>query len=474
MLLRLSVTNFLSIDTPVEFSMLSSKETQHGGRLAVAEGLAGRILQTAAIWGGNASGKSNFCKVLQYAQWMVSHGTKPDASTSRRPFKLRKAAAREPSRFEFDILVESESEGDKEKAFRYTFAVTGREVVEESLVELRPASIRPYFSRKVVEGGGEPAWTLDWWERKNISEDERLFAKFVARGTKGNQLFLHEAMDRNLELLAPVFRWFRDQLVVVEPEDNFLTMDTEEPERGELREFAASLLRAAGTGIDEIEALQVPAAAIGMPTEVREKVLDAIKSDNEGVILRSPDHGRFSVFRKDGELLTSRLVTYRTTTEGLRVQFELSEESDGTRRVFDLSPLFLDLEDSGCRKVYVIDEFDRSLHGEMSRRLLEHYFDGRNKSTRAQLIFTAHDLFLMDQSLLRRDEMWFVDRSPDGATKLNCLSEHKSLRYDKDVRKAYLEGQFGGMPRIIDFPKRPKRKVNEDSVGQPKLPGFEV
>jgi AAA15 family ATPase/GTPase len=168
---------------------------------------------------------------------------------------------------------------------------------------------------------------------------------------------------------------------------------------------------------------------MGMPSEVREKVLDAIKADNDGVILRSSDGGRFSVFRKDGELLTSRLVTYRTTAEGRRVQFELSEESDGTRRVFDLSPLFLDLEDSGCRKVYVIDEFDRSLHGELSRKLLEHYFAGRSKDTRTQLIFTAHDLILMDQSLLRRDEMWFVDRTPAGASKLSCLSEHKSLRY---------------------------------------------
>ena len=473
MLIRLSATNFLSIDAPVEFTMLSSKESQHGGRLAVGDGLPGKILQTAALWGANASGKSNFCKVLQFAQWMVSHGTKPDATTSRRPFKMREAAAKEPSRFEFDILVEMHGDGEREKAFRYAFAVTGKEIVEESLVELRSASVRPYFSRKAVEGGGEHEWRLDWWDKKAISDEDRLFAKFVARGTKANQLFLHEAMDRNLELLAPVFRWFRDQLVVVEPDDDFLTMDTQEPERGELREFAAGLLQAAGTGIEKIEALEVPAAALGMPAEIRDEVLDAIKADNEGVIFRSPDHGRFSVFRKDGELLASRLVTYRTTPDGRKVQFELSEESDGTRRVFDLSPLFLDLENPACRKVYVIDEFDRSLHGELSRKLLEHYFNSRSNDTRTQLIFTAHDLMLMDQSLLRRDEMWFVDRTPEGATKLSCLSEHKALRYDKDVRKAYLEGRFGGMPRIVEFPKRAGRRREAAGHAQPKLPGFE-
>lgn len=471
MLIRLSAANFLSIDASVEFSMMCSKESQHGGRLAVGEGLPGKILQTAAIWGANASGKSNFCKVLQFAQWMISHGTKPDASTTRRPFKLREAAAKEPSRFEFDILVEMHGDGEREKTFRYAFAVTGKEIVEESLVELRPASVRPYFSRKAVEGGGEPEWKLDWWERKTVSDEDRLFAKFVARGTKANQLFLHEAMDRNLELLSPVFRWFRDQLVVVEPDDDFLTMDTQEPDREELREYAAHLLNAVGTGITEIAALQVPAVAMGMPSEVREKVLDSIKDEDGGVIFRSEDGGRFSVFRKDGDLLTSRLVTFRKAADGRKVQFELSEESDGTRRVFDLSPLFLDLDHPDCRKVYVIDEFDRSLHGQLSRVLLEHYFASRTKDTRTQLIFTTHELMLMDQSLMRRDEMWFVDRTEAGSSTISRLSEHKDLRYDKDVRKAYLEGRFGGMPMVTDFPKR-RAVVRKDS-GQPVLPGFD-
>lgn len=473
MLIRLSATNFLSIDAPVEFSMLSSKESQHGGRLAMGDGLPGKILQTAALWGANASGKSNFCKVLQFAQWMVGHGTKPDASTTRRPFKMRESAKREPSRFEFDILVEMDGDGEVEQAFRYAFAVTDKEVVEESLIELRPASVRPYFSRRAVAGASEPEWTLDWWDRKAITDEDRLFAKFVARGTKANQLFLHEAMDRNLELLAPIFRWFRDQLVVIGPDDDFLTMDTQEPHRQELRTFAAGLLQSAGTGIDEIEAVQVPAATLGMPREIHDEVLDALKANNEGVIFRSPNGERFSVFRKDEELLTSRLVTYRTTTDGRKVQFELSEESDGTRRVFDLSPLFLDLENPACRKVYVIDEFDRSLHGELSRKLLLHYFASRCRDTRTQLIFTAHDLMLMDQSLLRRDEMWFVDRTSDGATTLSCLSEHKALRYDKDVRKAYLEGRFGGMPKIVEFPKRAGMRAMSVDEGQPKLPGFE-
>lgn len=469
MLIRLAITNFLSIDATVEFTMVASKESQHASRVATGEGGVGKILQTAAIWGANASGKSNFCKALTFCKWMVEHGTKADGPTQRIPFKLRSSAVNEPSRFELDLLVATD---EGEKVFRYRFALTGREIVSESLVELRIASERPYFSRLVGKNGEETEWKLDFWERKSFTEEERMFAKFVARGTKPNQLFLHEAMDRNLSLLAPVFRWFRDQLVVMKPDDDFLTMDTQEPERAELRQYAAALLRAAGTGITEIEAVQVPAAAMGMPSEVRDEVLDSIKSENEGVIFRSVDGSRFSVFRKDGDLLTSRLVTYRNNAEGHRVMFELSEESDGTRRAFDLSPLFRDLDHPTCRKVYVIDEFDRSLHGQLSKAMLAHYYAGRIASTRTQLIFTTHDVMLMSQALLRRDEMWFVDRSEAGATKMTCLSERKELRYDKDIRKAYLEGLFGGLPKFEAFPRRMVGRGEGDEV-QPKLPGFE-
>jgi AAA15 family ATPase/GTPase len=144
MLARLSASNFLSIDAPIEFSMVASKESQHLDRVAEGDNMPARVLQTAAIWGGNASGKSNLCKILKYSQYMVVTGTRPDGPTGRIPFRLREQATKEPSRFEFEILVEGE---DEERMFRYIFAVNAREVVEESLAEMRPVSDRLFFSR---------------------------------------------------------------------------------------------------------------------------------------------------------------------------------------------------------------------------------------------------------------------------------------------------------------------------------------
>ena len=142
MLARVSVQNFLSFDDSAEFSMNASKENQHVQRVAEGGGFPGRLLQAAAIWGANASGKSNFTKVLDYIQFLVVHGTRPDRSTGRVPFKLRAGAENEPSVFELDIVVLIEGE---DRAFRYRFGVTSNEVTEESLSEIRPVTDRVYF-----------------------------------------------------------------------------------------------------------------------------------------------------------------------------------------------------------------------------------------------------------------------------------------------------------------------------------------
>lgn len=433
--------------------MLASKESQHLGRVAEGENMPARVLQTAAIWGGNASGKSNLCRVLDFAKHLVVVGTRTDGPTGRIPFRLREAAAKEPSWFEFEILVEA---GGEEKMFRYVFAVTGREVVEESLTELRTVSEKVYFSRKPGAEGGEHVFNLDWWDRRVVPDEERMFAKFVAKGTKPNQLFLHEAMDRNLTLLAPVFRWFRDQLVVLGPNDDYLSLRVQEAERQDLRDFTVNILNRADTGIVGIETVEVPVAGIGMPKQIQEELRSTLKDDDAGIILRSPDGARFRVFPKEGELMARRIVTYRDSKEGKKVAFETSDESDGTLRLFDLSPVLHDLDTRDCRRVYVIDELDRSMHTQLTEALLQHYCGTRTKNTRTQLIFTTHDSLLMDQALLRRDEMWFIERGKHGETLLESLSDYKDVRYDKDVRKAYLEGRFSGVPRIKPFMRSTK------------------
>ncbi len=355
------------------------------------------------------------------------------------------------------MIVEFEGE---ERMFRYRFGVTNREVTEESLIEIRAVTNRVYFTRRSGGDAGEALFSLDWWERRAMSEEDRMFAKVLAKGTRPNQLFLHEAMDRNLTLLAPIFRWFRDQLVVLDPNADYLSLETLEADRNELRDFAAMMLNRADTGVETIAAVAVPLESLPVSTQIKEGILNNIKEAGSGMLLRSSNGHRYSIYMKDGEPNASRIVTYRRDTEGKPVAFESSEESDGTLRLSDLCPLFHELASAKSRKVYIIDELDRSMHTQLTGALLQSYLGSRSAETRAQLIFTTHDVQLMTQDIFRRDEMWFIERGKHGETEMECLSDYKEVRYDKDVRKAYLEGRFSGVPHLRPFgPRATKQKA---------------
>jgi uncharacterized protein len=445
MLARISVQNFLSFDDSAEFSMTASKENQHVRRVADGEGFPMRVLQSAIAWGPNASGKSNFTRIFDYIQFLVVQGTRPDRPTGRIPFKLRDGAANEPSIFEVDIVVPFEGE---DRMFRYRFGVTAREVTEESLVEIRPVADRVYFSRRITIAGGEHEFDLTWWEKRSISNEDRTFVKVLAKGTRPNQLFLHEAMDRNLALLTPIYRWFLEQLVVLTPDSQFSTLETMEADRQELRHYVGMMLNRADTGIESIDAVSVPLESLPIASSEIENLIGNMQDPGSGILLRAPNGQRFSIFVKDGKPVASRIVTYRRDRAGNPVAFETSEESDGTLRLLDLCPLFHELNSPGSRKVYIIDELDRSMHTMLTTALLQTHLSTRTPGTRTQLIFTTHDLMLMTQEVFRRDEMWFIERGPNGETQIECLTDYKDVRSDKDIRKAYLQGCFSGVPDL--------------------------
>jgi AAA15 family ATPase/GTPase len=143
------------------------------------------------------------------------------------------------------------------------------------------------------------------------------------------------------------------------------------------------------------------------------------------------------------------MVAYHAKADGGRVALEMWQESDGTLRAIDLLPAFLWMMSAGSTKVFVIDEIDRSLHTLLTRELLGFYLSSCSQDTRSQLLFTTHDVMLMDQRLLRRDEMWVTERDGHGASTLTALLEYKGIGDDTDIRKAYLHGQLGGVPNVL-------------------------
>ena len=151
----------------------------------------------------------------------------------------------------------------------------------------------------------------------------------------------------------------------------------------------------------------------------------------------------------DGELTAKGLVTFHPKRGGKFESFTVDEESDGTERILDLIPGFLDISSNASNKVYIIDEIDRSLHTFMSRQLLESYLENCTLESRSQLIFSTHDIFLMDKLMLRRDEMLITERLNDGSTELSSIDDFENIKTDYELYKDYLSGRFGGIPDIM-------------------------
>ena len=130
----------------------------------------------------------------------------------------------------------------------------------------------------------------------------------------------------------------------------------------------------------------------------------------------------------------------------------LTMESEGTRRLIDLLPAFADLGDPQSKCVYVIDELDRGLHAKILDYLVRTFVSQSTPQGRSQVIFTTHNLELMSQAILRRDEMWLVEKNGRGEARLVPFSDFNGvMRNDSDIRRSYLQGRLGGIPRIVPF-----------------------
>jgi AAA15 family ATPase/GTPase len=253
-----------------------------------------------------------------------------------------------------------------------------------------------------------------------------------------------------VDTFRPIYDWFKESLCLVAPDTRFAPFEQFIDEGQPLYATMNEMLSKLDTGIVRLDSEEIPFENLPLAEAVKIKIQEDAK---EGRPIRVSDAlaiDRFIVTRKEnGELVAKKLVTYHSRADGGEAQFEMRNESDGSQRVIDLLPAFLAISEAQSQKVYVIDEVDRSLHTLLTRRLLEAFLSSCSEKGRSQLLFTTHDVLLMDQELLRRDEMWITERDKDGVSNLLSFSEFKDVRNDKDIRKSYLQGRLGGVPRIL-------------------------
>ena len=430
MIISFSVENWMSFRDQATFSMIASRERQHGERVPKLGKYQTRVLPVAAIYGGNASGKTNFFEALHFAKMLVVKGTGPDSLIPVSTFRLDGKGKNRPSRFAFELLID-------ETIYDFSFAVTRKSVLEERLVVITRTSEKVLYDRR----DGKPNFDA------SLAKDK--FLQFAFKGTRDNQLFLTNSVSQKVDNFRPVYDWFKDTLKLVAPDSRFEPFEQFLDEENPLYSAMNEMLQRLDTGIARLGSEEIPFENIPLPdslkTELQEEVEEGMTVQLVGDFINT----RFVITREEGELIAKKMVSFHPKSDGTEAKFEIYHESDGSQRVIDLLPAFLELSAQTSSKVFVIDEIDRSLHPLLIWQLLERYLTDCSTETRNQLLLTTHNVMLMDQQLLRRDEMWVAERDKSGASSLFSFSEYKDVRYDKDLRKSYLQGRLGGIPRIL-------------------------
>lgn len=449
MLIRFNVKNTYSFSSgedgnSEEFSMIAGKvrskkdHVYDDGRL--------KLLKFAAVYGANAAGKSNLVKAMELMRRIVLTGL-PDGHTEKY-CKVNPENKNRPSYFEIEVKL-----GEKYYSYGFEIILSQSRFLSEWLVELHPDnSDKELFTRDISGGnylfGGE----LSQKELKNkldvyaedISNDSSVLFLTVMNQNKRNLYTQY----RSASILQDVYLWFQSAFDIVYP-DRLLSSYAYLSETAQT-DNVCKLIAAFGTGISGYEVVDVSLDKVlrGLTRQLQEKILTEIEKHQVEVrnseeirsinMVMRTSNDFFIVTVDDSDRVQCQTIEFRHGEK--ETLFRLNEESDGTVRILDLLEILL----AGEGKTYVVDELDRCLHPSLSYKFVEAFFEAA-ASKNIQLIVTTHESRLMDFDLLRRDEIWFVDKKQTGESDIYSLEEYNA-RFDQKIDKAYLEGRYGGVP----------------------------
>lgn len=445
MILNFAIMNWMCYKDETTLALTSSLERQHMDTLTWLPGFRSKkALPIAAIYGANSSGKTAVFNALSTLKFLVTRDVGVGGLLPIRPFEIDRDSDVEPSVFDITFLA-----GDS--IWRLVVEGTREGITYESLEVIREHSTVEVYER-------------DHSRSKPFSFDEGAFedpdhVHYAFKSTRRNQTFLGSAVSQNILELSDPFNWFAYALVPVGVESQAWTFATSAVRTEGFLEYAGLTLSRLDTGIIRLEGESVGIEAIPQDAGLQAEI-SALGPDETITVVRHQGVGdyvfeAFTVRKSGGKVVTERLRTVHLGADGVEYRLNLSDESSGTQRLLGLLPMLFDIVGPGgasVERVYVVDELDRCLHTMLVSRLIEDYLSTCGAETRKQLLFTTHDLLLMDQSLMRRDEMYIAQRDQYGCSELVSLSEYEGLRSDRDLVKSYLDGRFGGIPVIGGMP----------------------
>ena len=422
MLLQFSVNNFKSIKDTVTFSMATaSKDENNCFQVREYE-----LLNSAVIYGSNASGKSNLLKAMAFMGEMVLNKPKIMQSTDEiphYPFKLNSETANASSGFEIVYFF-------NDIKYRYGFEIDNTTVYSEWLYADENGKESKLFYRELDKDSYVNPQTF---KEGYIFFDSEKSKINIAK----NQLFIWKCDQNEGEISNSILGWFnRFNLIDGMNHIGYINYTMNKMKKDDFKNEIINLVKTADIGIDNLvlKEEKIPSDvmnALPFSQEIKENF---IKDGKDSIPIIKTYHKKFD----------------ENNNEIDNVIFELDkEESLGTRKFFRMSAPILNTLKEG--KVLMIDELDASLHPILTKHLIDLFHNKEINKKNAQLIFVTHDTNLLSKFTFRRDQIWLTEKDKYGATDIYSLAQFKNVRKEEDFKKQYIQGKYGAIPYLGKF-----------------------
>ncbi len=423
MLIEFSVGNYRSFKEKVTFSMLAAnlvakdKQLDENNVFTVDNNL--QLLKSAAIYGANASGKSNVAKALNFMKWFMINSSKETQSTEEinvERFRLSTETETEPSFFELVFLLDGQR-------YRYGFEATPNKVVSEWLYYVPKLKETKLFER----------------ENNNISFSKTYKADGIKEKTRHNALFLAVSAQFNVEIAEKILRWLTSNLRILFGDDITLDYTLDCLRNSENKDEIIQLIRKLDLGIN------------GLEIDDSDIIDDYSQNEflGESNIMISNLTKLLKFYNLKGKKKSISTIHKKLDYDGNEISTEIfdlrEQESAGTQKLFALAGSIVDALKGG--KVFIVDELDARLHPLISLAIVELFNSNETNPNNAQLIFMTHDTNLLSNKVFRRDQIWFAEKNKQGATDLYSLAEYK-VRNDASFESDYIKGRYGAIPYI--------------------------
>jgi uncharacterized protein len=417
MIIRFSVENFRSIKERQELTLVASTLKDSLNSLIPLKQVPHHLVPVAAIYGANASGKTNIIRALQFVSQAVafSHSSwEPHRGVPRSPFALDNSDTT-PSTFEIEFLLSG-------VRYRYGFSVDSRVVMKEWLYAYPKGKQQQWFSR--IEG---PIRTFSFG--RNLSSEKN---RAIEGLTRSNSLYISAAAQNNHEMLSPIYNFLVNDLRFVfgkGPPTETASMCSDD----KYREIFLRYIQAADLGIAGLRTEQI---------EWDDDLKEAMSTFLMAITDKMATDKAANKLEIKMPNLTKPLFRHRAKGESLP-EFGVENESAGTMAYFSLlGSIVKTLEIGG---VLCIDDLDSGLHPLLVLDLIRNFTGQERNPLGAQLIFNTHNTNVLESPLLRRDQIWFTEKDSSGATHLYPLTDFTPRR-NENLKRGYLQGRYGAIP----------------------------